>query len=74
MEIGNCFGRKCVMRKEERCRVAAEYRTEMGGWHRGREKQERSGKSILKICIIQILRKRLQSTCVALMEFREVTT
>ena len=45
----------------------------MEEWHRGRIKRERSRRSILKICIIQILRKRLQSTCVALMGFGEVT-
>ena len=40
----------------------------------GRTKRERSGRSILKICIIWILRNRLQSTCVALIGFGEVTT
>ena len=47
---------------------------EMGGWHRGNRKRERSGRSILKIYIIYILRNRLQSTCVDLMGFGEVTT
>ena len=32
------------------------------------------GRSILKICIIQILRNRWQSICVAFMGFGEVTT
>ena len=32
------------------------------------------GRSILKICTIQILKNRLQSICVALMGFRDVTT
>ena len=43
---------------------------EIGGWHKERMKYEGSGRSILKICIIQILRSRLQSTCVALMRLR----
>ena len=46
---------------------------EMGGWQRGRMKCERSGRSILMTCIIKILMNRLQSTCLALMGFREVT-
>ena len=41
---------------------------------RERTKCEGSGRSILKISVIKILRKRLQSTCLALMEFREETT
>ena len=32
------------------------------------------GRSIMRICIIWILRNRLHSTCVALMEFGEATT
>ena len=46
----------------------------MGGWHKERMKCEGFGRSILKICIIKILRKRLQFTCVALMGFGEVTS
>ena len=38
-----------------------------------RTKCESSGRSILKICIIKTLMKRLQSTCVALMGYGEVT-
>ena len=45
----------------------------MGGWHKERMKGERSGRSIQKICIIEILGKRLQSTRVALMGFEEAT-
>ena len=47
-------------------KIPTEYRMEMGGWHRERMKCEGSGRSILKLCINKILRKRLQSTCVAL--------
>ena len=39
----------------------------------GEDELERCG-SILKTCIILMLRKRLQPTCVALMVFREITT
>ena len=45
----------------------------MGGWHRERMKCHGSGRIILKICIIYILRNRFQFTCTALMGFREVT-
>ena len=41
------------------------------GWHRGSTKCERSGRSILKICIISILKTELR---VALMGFGEATT
>ena len=50
------------MRKEERWRVAAEQKMEMGSWHRERMKCEESEKSILKIYTIYILRNKLQST------------
>ena len=47
---------------------------EMGGWYWKSLKFEEFRKSIMKIFIIQMLRNRLQSTCVALMEFGEATT
>ena len=37
-------------------------------------KYEGFGSSIFKICIMQILRNRWESTCAALMGFEEVTT
>ena len=40
------------MRKEERWRVAAEKRIEMGGWFKERMKYEGFIRSILKICIM----------------------
>ena len=42
----------------------------MGGWYKERMKLKVFGSSILKICIIYIIRNRLQFTCVALMGFR----
>ena len=41
----------------------------MGGWHKESMKCEGLGRSILKK-----LKKKMQSTCVALMGFGEVTT
>ena len=41
----------------------------MGDWHKENLKFEGFGRSISKICIIYILRNRLQSTYVALIRF-----
>ena len=45
----------------------------MGSWHWERLKCEGFGRSILKICLIQILRNRLQFIYVLLKGFGEVT-
>ena len=52
MEIGNDFGRRYLMQREEKWKVAAEYRVEMGGWHRERVKIEGFRGNIFKIYII----------------------
>ena len=44
------------------------------GWYWKRLKYKGFGRSIMRICIIQIPMNRLQSTCVALMEYKEATT
>ena len=36
---------------------------EMGDWHRGRMKRERSGRSVLKICIIDTQEEVAVHTC-----------
>ena len=46
---------------------------EMGGWYWKRLKYEGFG-SIMRICIIEILRNSFQATCKVLMEFGEATT
>ena len=47
-------------------------RWKWGGWWWERIKREGHRNIILRICIIWILKNRLQPTCVALIMFREV--
>ena len=46
---------------------------EMGGWHFERLRCKGFGKNILRIFIMKILWKKLESTCVAMMGFKEET-
>ena len=87
MKVNEQFGRKMnqdvdgnrkyfwnELSNEKGGKVESCSRMEMGGWHRERIKYKGFGRNILKIFIIQILRDRLQSTCVALMGIGEATT
>ena len=67
MEIGYCFGRWWVMGKVESCSKIKD------GNERLAQRENEMRRSILKICIIYIFKKRLQSKCVALMDFGKVT-
>ena len=45
----------------------------MGNWHFERLRCEEFGKNILKIFVMSILKKKLESTCVAMMRFEDET-